>query len=289
MSASLRRNPQEIVDNFKERLRQIEEKSFDINLLIEAGKTLRANVDDLVETIRKWKNESVILDKITEVLSDAYVRISPDGYIIDFNKSACKLFNTTEGYILGKNANVLFLEDWRNFLERSRFFDHQVQTVDGKIITVSSSLTETPNDYVFLMREVDPLHKKEADIGIIAQALDVSSDVIIVTNKQNRILFTNKAFTKHTGYTKDEALGKNPSFLKADYNPKETYQNMWVALNNRKAWSGVLLNKSKDGKILEDYTVITPIMQGDPDVPAYYVSVRRTLHKNENLTMELFK
>ena len=275
------------VEEFEIYLKKLEGERIDFNIVQKAGAELRASAQDLIDTIHQWKNESVILGKITEVLSDAYVRISPDGIITDFNASACKLFDTQANFILGKHANLLFLEDWKNFLTRNRFFDHQVQTIHGEIRTVSSSLTETPTDYVFLMREVDSMHKKEADIGIIAQALDISTDVIIVTNRQNRIIFTNKAFTLHTGYTKEEALGKNPRFLASDANGKDLYQSMWTALNNQKAWSGVLINKAKDGTILEDYSVITPIMQGDPDVPAYYVSVRRSLYKGDKLTGDL--
>lgn len=278
----------DIVSDFQKQLLELKADQINIELIVNAGEELRANAKDLIETIHQWKNESVILGKITEVLSDAYVRISPSGHIVDFNESACKLFKTTASCVLGKTANLLFLEDWRNFLTKPRFFDHQVQTLSGEIITVSSSLTETPTDYIFLMREVDSMHKKEADIAILAQALDMSSDVIIVTNKQNRIIFTNKAFTQHTGFTKEEALGKNPGFLRAEANAPETYVSMWAALNNRKAWAGVLINKSKTGEILEDYSVITPIMNGDPDVPAYFVSVRRTLSKTEKINGDLF-
>ncbi len=279
--------PTRRIEDFEIYLKKLEASRMDFTLVQQAGAELRASAQDLIDTIHQWKNESIILGKITEVLSDAYVRISPCGIVTDFNASACKLFNTDANFILGKHANLLFLEDWRNFLTRSRFFDHQVQTVQGEIRTVSSSLTETPNDYVFLMREVDPLHRKEADIGIIAQALDISTDVIMVTNRQNRIIFTNKAFSLHTGYSKEEALGKNPRFLASDATCKKIYEDMWIALNNQKAWSGVLINRDKNDKIIEDYTVITPIMQGDPDVPAYYVSVRRSLYKGEKLSGDL--
>jgi len=246
-------------------------------------------VTDLVHVIHQWKQESILLGKITEILADSYIRVDPTGRIIDFNDAACKLFDTNQDFIIGKNVNILFLEEWKNFLSKGRFFEQQVQTVSSKILTVSTSLTETAYDYVFLIREVNPHQRKEADIRIIAQALDTSSDVILVTDNKNRIVFTNKAFTVHTGYSKEEALGKNPGFMKSSNNPHYLYEEMWAALKNKKAWSGTLFNIAKDGKVLEDYTVITPVMNEDSDLPAYYVSVKRVLHKTPAPTNLEFK
>jgi len=84
-------------------------------------------------------------------------------------------------------------------------------------------------------------------------------DAVLITDKDNRIITVNPAFTRLTGYSINEVLGKNPSFLKSGETTKETYQDMWSSLNTSGRWSGVLIDRSKDGstykKFIRIYTV----------------------------------
>ncbi len=242
---------------------------------------LTDEVNDFVQKVMQWKKDSLLLGQIIEILSDAYIKVNQQGLIVDFNAAACKMFSTSAEFILGKTVNTLFLDDWSVLIGRdTQPFEHQVQTMLGRIITVSTSVTVAGNDYVFLVRDITRDLQNEADIRILSQALDATSDVIMVTNKENKILFVNKAFTLHTGYSKEEALGRDPSFLGSEITPNATYIHMWAELKAKKAWVGVIFNESKDGKILEDYTVITPIMNKDPEVPSYYIAVKRNIESH---------
>lgn len=242
---------------------------------------LTDEVNDFVQKVMQWKKDSLLLGQITEILSDAYIKVNQEGLVVDFNAAACKLFSTSAEFMLGKTVNHLFLDDWSALIARNTpYFEHQVQTVSGRIITVSTSVTVAGSDYVFLVRDITRDLQNEADIRILSQALDATSDVIVVTNKENKILFVNKAFTKHTGYSKEEALGKDPGFIGSSITPKATYNHMWAELKSKKAWAGVIFNESKDGRLLEDYTVITPIMNKDPEVPSYYIAVKRNIESH---------
>lgn len=242
---------------------------------------LTDEVTDFVQKVMQWKKDSLLLGQLTEILSDAYIKVNRDGLVVDFNAAACKMFSTSAEYMLGKTVNRLFLDDWSSLVDRNvPYFEHQVQTIGGRILTVSTSITLAGNDYVFLVRDLTRDLQNEADIRVLSQALDATSDVIMVTNKENKILFVNKAFTRHTGYSKEEALGKDPGFIGSAITQKSTYSSMWTELKAKKAWSGVLFNESKDGKLLEDYTVITPIMNRDPDVPSYYIAVKRNIESH---------
>lgn len=246
---------------------------------------LTEEVNDFVAKVMDWKKDSLLLGQLTEILSDAFVQVNKDGLVVAFNAAACRLFGTSAEYMLGKSISILFLDDWKTLSTRNTpYFVHQVKTLSGDVVTVSTSVstsvTVCENESIFLVRDISRDLQHEADIRILSQALDATSDSIMVTNRENKILFVNGAFSRHTGYNKEEALGRDPSFLGTTLNPKSTYEDMWNALSKRKAWSGVILNQHKEGHLLEDYTVITPILNRDPDRPSYYIAVKRHVENN---------
>lgn len=270
---------------FDTELSKLKQDRISFSVVAKAGQELRESAQELIDSIHKWKNESILLGKITPVLSDAYVRVSPEGYVVDFNTSACKLYGVEQTFAIGKHADLFLHNRWTDYLDKGKFFTHSIFTIGGKEKTVFTSLTKTANDYVFLMRDVDST--TGLDVAELAQMLQNLSDVIIVTNSDNNIVFVNEAFTKHTGYTREEVIGKNPSFMRTDGTPPSTYEEMWKNLSAARAWSGVLINKAKDTSLLEDYVVITPILKSVSAKPTFYVSIRRSAdtaqEKNPNL------
>ena len=61
---------------------------------------------------------------------------------------------------------------------------------------------------------------------------------IAITDPEGTILEVNEAFTRITGYTREEALGQNPRLLKSGLQSKEFYGNMWGSLIREGHWSG---------------------------------------------------
>ena len=242
----------------------------------QARENFSKEVSSFLEVTQQWREDSKVLNNITEVLSDAFIRLTHDGYIIEFNAAACHLFDTTESFILGKHITTILVDSWTSLVNsNSQYVEHSIKTVSGRVLNTSTSVTRSGDQYILLMRDVTEQVKKDSDIRALSYALDAASDVVIITNKTNKIIFVNKAFTAHTGYTKEEAIGQDPGFYKSDLTPKETYNAIWENLRKKKVWEGTVFNIRKSGEVVEDYLCITPIMNGDPNVPAYYIAVKR--------------
>jgi len=76
----------------------------------------------------------------------------------------------------------------------------------------------------------------------------LSNEAIIICSASSEILAVNPAFTRITGYSIEEAVGQNPSFLSAGKQDGSVYREMWRGLLEDGAWSGELWNKRKDGR-----------------------------------------
>lgn len=80
-------------------------------------------------------------------------------------------------------------------------------------------------------------------------AFNKSHEGIIITDKNNNIIEVNNAFTKITGYSKAEVIGRNPRFLKSYYHDEDFYKRLWKSLKDTSYWQGEIWNKHKSGKI----------------------------------------
>ena len=134
--------------------------------------------------------------------------------------------------------------------------------------------TEEDNEYGKLYDEINRmLERIESSHKIlkIAAVTFETQNGITITDKDQKILLVNKAFSKITGYTSDEVVGLTPKILKSGMHDKEFYDEMRESLNNKHIWIGEINNKHKDGSILNEQLTIQTILDDNNDV-LYYVA-----------------
>ncbi|HKI62475.1 MAG TPA: nitrogen fixation negative regulator NifL, partial [Mariprofundaceae bacterium] len=109
----------------------------------------------------------------------------------------------------------------------------------------------------------------ELPAGLYYQVVEQSAIATSITDLKANIIYANPAFTRVTGYDADEVLGKNESMLSDKKTPRAVYQNLWGALQEKKTWSGVLVNRRKNGtRYLADVT-IAPVLNEQGEVTHY--------------------
>jgi diguanylate cyclase (GGDEF)-like protein/PAS domain S-box-containing protein len=101
------------------------------------------------------------------------------------------------------------------------------------------------------------------DLQLAATIFESSSESMIVTDAENRIITVNPAFTAITGYTLNEVVGRNPNLLQSGKQRKEFYQEMWHALNSVGHWNGEVWNLRKNGELYAEWLSINVILNDD--------------------------
>jgi len=117
------------------------------------------------------------------------------------------------------------------------------------------------------------------------QAVDQADLAISITDAKANILFANDAFTRVTGYSKDEIVGKNEATLSNHTTPPELYKAMWADLSAQKPWAGKLLNKRKDGALYLAELGISPVVDAAGKT-THFVGMHRDItemHRLERL------
>ncbi len=86
--------------------------------------------------------------------------------------------------------------------------------------------------------------------GIMTRAIEQADEMVVITDAQGAIVYVNPAFERVTGYSRAEALGRNPRFLKSGVQDDEFYRALWATISSGKTWRGRLVNRKKDGHSL---------------------------------------
>ncbi len=111
---------------------------------------------------------------------------------------------------------------------------------------------------------------------ILEKAVEQSPVAVSITDLKANILYANACFTEVTGYSPDEIVGKNESVLSYKSTPLDVYQDLWKSLLEKQRWSGVMVNKRKDGSRYLAELCITPVLDNNGE-PTHYLGIHRDI------------
>lgn len=118
---------------------------------------------------------------------------------------------------------------------------------------------------------VAELERAEGELRIAAVAF-ASQNGMVITDPKGVILRVNQSFTRLTGYSAVEAIGRTPAVLKSGRHDDLFYQRMWNSLIEKGYWQGEIWNKRKSGQIYAELLTITAIVALDGFTTHYVAS-----------------
>ncbi len=129
-----------------------------------------------------------------------------------------------------------------------------------KAVLANASLIEQSLGAVHLVALYDITWRKqaEADLRIAAIAFE-TQEAMMITDANQIILKVNRAFTRITGYSAEEAIGNTPALLKSGYQDAKFYQTMWESLAREGYWQSEIWNRRKCGEIYPERITITAV------------------------------
>jgi diguanylate cyclase (GGDEF)-like protein/PAS domain S-box-containing protein len=104
----------------------------------------------------------------------------------------------------------------------------------------------------------------------IAAATFESQQGTFITDANKVILQVNKAFTKVTGYTAQEAVGQTPGLLKSGRQNASFYAAMWDSIHRTGTWQGEIWNRRKNGTVYPEHLSISSV-KDDAGLLTHYV------------------
>ncbi|MDO9011603.1 MAG: EAL domain-containing protein [Gallionella sp.] len=108
----------------------------------------------------------------------------------------------------------------------------------------------------------------EAALRIAAIAFEIDEGML-VTDEHSVIIRVNQAFTRLTGYSAGEAIGKTPALLQSGRHDAAFYRQMWDCIRRDHHWQGEIWNQRKNGEIFPEWLNISAVLGTDGAITNY--------------------
>ena len=109
----------------------------------------------------------------------------------------------------------------------------------------------------------------EESVRRLTTAVEQTASTVVITDLNGTIEYVNPRFCQSTGYTAEEALGKNPRVLKSGEMSSEGYADLWQTISTGHAWRGEFHNKRKNGELYWEAASISPLLDKEGQITGY--------------------
>ena len=218
----------------------------------------------------------LLLDSLPGIF---YLYSYPDLRLQRWNKQHETLLGFSPAEMLGRHVTEWFypgaeealLASARTAMETGA---HSVEAPllakDGRSVhfLLNSVKFETPGQTYLMGIGIDTSWRKDAEnqLQLAASVFAHAREGIMITDLAGHIIDVNEAFTRITGYAREEALGRNPRFLNSGRQDHVFYAELWRSLIDDGHWYGELWSRRKNGDLFAEMQNISTVYdaQGKP-------------------------
>ncbi len=231
------------------------------------------------------------LQAIIQSSPQAIISMETDGRVKSWNTAAELMFGWSEKEVVGKPLPIVPEEKQGEFhtlqnitLKGTSFTDKDAvrQRKDGSPVNVSISAAPlystagAVEGIMELVTDITERKRSEELLRKLLQAVEQSPATVMVTDTNGSIEYVNPKFSQITGYTREEAVGKNPRVLKSGKTPPEEYKRLWETITAGEEWRGVFINRKKDGGLYWESASISAV-KNPQGVITHFIAVKEDI------------
>ena len=269
---------------------------------------LLARREQSVELSERYEDVQTRFQRLFESTNDALLVVAPGGdEITECNPAACDLVGYSRGELLSLSATETIHADDR---ERFQAFLRDVQesgrgstddlacrTKEGneRQVEVSAAALEDSEGSSVILSARDVTERKAyaRELELKSRAMDEAPVGITITDpdrEDNPMIYVNEGFEALTGYSEEEAVGRNCRFLQGAATQEQPVAEMRGAIDRAEPVSVELRNYRKDGSQFWDRVSIAPVRDQAGNV-TNYVGFQEdiTERKEREMDLQLFK
>ena len=162
-----------------------------------------------------------------------------------------------------------------------------IAILDDKVLDVQPSIKQIIESLA--VRAATELERKQAEekLQFAARIYAETHEGIMLTDTNAVIVDVNPGFCTITGYSSEEVIGKNASFLSSDRQSKAFFTQMWGALKAEGTWRGEIWNRSKSGILYAELLTISALLDDNNELINYVgIFSDITLAKKQQQSLE---
>lgn len=271
--------------------KDVDYSSLDVDIIAKLADTVWDIIDRKIADEALKKSEAqfrLLFNNMTQGFALHEVIQNEKGEVIDYkyldvNPAFESLTGLKRDYVLGK-AVLEILPDTEKFWidiygkvalkgEEVKFENYSREI--GKYFEVNAF---SPKKGQFAVIFTDVTQRRQADekIKLLSKGLEQSPAIVVITDSKGNIEYVNPTFSRITGYSLQEVIGKNPRILKSGNQDEEFYKNLWATIIRGEDWSGEMLNKKKNGVYYWESALISPIKDEDGQI-LHFIAIKEDI------------
>ncbi|NTW10504.1 MAG: PAS domain S-box protein, partial [Chlorobiaceae bacterium] len=252
------KNAENALKKSEERFRNFFEKHTAVMLLVDLETQNIVDANRSAAEFYGWKHERLCRMNIREINASPPETI--EKILKKWNESENRSFETVHKKAGGSTCDV-------------EVFAQKI-IINGKAIVYA------------IIHDITERKLVEEKLKKLSFAIEQSPAVVVITDPEGNIEYVNPTFTKHTGYSFEEAKGENPRILKSGYMPREFYEHLWNTILSGKVWHGEFHNKKKNGEFYWEDAFISAIRNESAEI-TNFVAVKEDITEKKKLWNEL--
>ncbi len=170
-------------------------------------------------------------------------------------------------YLLATLFSARFTSPIRELV---KFFEQLHDFADIQARPLWNENNEFGRLYDEVNRMLDRIEIANEDQRVAAIAFETPAGMVI-TDSEQKIMRVNQAFSRITGYSSGEVIGRTPALLKSGRHDASFYQKMWLSLQKFQHWEGEIWNRHKSGRVYPERLTIQAVLNEQDEV-SYYVA-----------------
>ncbi|MDO8787120.1 MAG: PAS domain S-box protein [Sulfuritalea sp.] len=222
--------------------------------------------------------------------------------VVSCNRRFEEIFGYCPGELIGELSRVFYDSDQtfadigvsayqavaegRNFSTEMMLKHKDGSLFRGALNGRAIDPTQPQEGSIWIYADISERHRAEQEVHKLLQAVEQSPVSILITNREGLIEYVNPRFSRVTGFSAKEVLGRNPRFLQSGETPAATYQELWQTILAGKEWQGVLGNRRKNGELFWEDVSISPIID-DMNQVTHFLAVKEDVTERKHSEDEL--
>ncbi|MEK7224724.1 MAG: PAS domain-containing protein, partial [Bacteroidota bacterium] len=245
---------------------------------------------------------------LVDSLSEGVIFQSFDKRIITFNDSAIEILGVEKddlqryGFPL---PNCIAINEKKEKLDikeiiRNRVFEgHAVRglvagiEVSNGLKWLSINIEPVRNEeslayaYVITFNDITATFKNREELSLLSKVVKETSNIVVITDDKERIIWANDAFTKISEYTLEEARNKKPGWLlKGPEKDQKEVDKIKAAVKNEIPVRGSILNYTKTGNKYWSQYNIHPVHDENGKLIKFF-SIQTDITESKKLQEEI--
>ncbi len=145
----------------------------------------------------------------------------------------------------------------------------------------------TPRSWIGTVTDITERKRAEAALHVRVEALNAAANAVVITDREGHVEWVNPAFEALTGFSAEEALGKNPrELVKSGKHDRAFFAGLWNTILGGDVWRGEITNRRKDGSLYLEEMTITPVRDESGGI-RHFVAIKSDVTGRRRLEQQL--